>query len=330
MRIGIWKPIHATTSVTIYTNHIVAYLQKQAHEIIFFGKEDAIPDVDVIWDPTCTGARYPNRKILQTSIPWIVTLHGAANLSMDLKYTFGNSLIQQIKGILINTKRRLMWMLYKHKVAQIITVSNFAKEELIQELHLLPHQIAVIYHGYDDDHFYPQSGAKSYFLHVSSYQPIKNIERLIDAYQQIEDKNKLPLQVICPNFPDSAMPSLDEKIQIINTPVEHKRIAKYMKEAYAFVFPSFRESFGMPLLEAMACGVPIITSNSTACKEITKNAALLVNPESVAEIKKAIESLMYHPELYQESVKKSKETAALYSWEKSGFLHQEIFLRHLS
>ncbi|HUM52801.1 MAG TPA: hypothetical protein PK431_13340, partial [Chitinophagales bacterium] len=81
MKIGIWKPQHETMSVKIYTDNIVLYLQKHKHEIFFFGKYDLIPDVNIIWDPTCTGARYPNRKILQTNIPWIVTLHGAANLS---------------------------------------------------------------------------------------------------------------------------------------------------------------------------------------------------------------------------------------------------------
>ena len=325
MRIGIWKPQYDTMSVKIYTDNIVLYLKKEAHELFFFGKDDLIPDVDVIWDPTCTGARYPNRKILQTDIPWIVTLHGAANLSMPLKYTFGTSFINKLKGFFINARRRLMWKFYKHEVTHVVTVSNFAKEEIIQELNLKANQISVIYHGYDDNLFFRQSGAKDYLFHVSVYQPIKNIDNMIAAYQQIQDENKLPFVIVCPNYKNEIS---DKKIQLITTFVDSKQIAKYMKGAYAFVFPSFRESFGMPLLEAMACGVPVITSNTSACSEITKDAALLVNPVSINEIQVAIQSLMNNKTLHDELSKKSLEKAATFSWEKSGFLHTEIFKRY--
>ena len=325
MRIGIWKPQQDTMSVKIYTDNIVLYLQKHEHEIFFFGKNDSIPDVDIIWDPTCTGARYPNRKILQTNIPWIVTLHGAANLSMPLRDTFGESFSDKIKGFFVNVKRRLMWQLYKHKVAHIITVSNFAKEEIIHQLNLESNQISVIYHGYDDTLFYRQSGAKPYFFHVSMYQPKKNVEKIIEAYQLIKDENKLPLIIVCPNYPNKIS---DEKIQLITAKTESKQIAKYLKEAYAFIFPSTHESFGMPLLEAMACGVPVITSNSTACKEITKDAAILVDSNSTEEIKNAMQLLMNDKTLHDSLSKKSLDVASTYSWEKAGFLHTEIFKRY--
>ena len=200
MRIGVWKPQYDTTSVKIYTDNIVLYLQKQQHELFFFGKNDAIPEVDIIWDPTCTGARYPNRKILQTDIPWLVTVHGAANLSRPLEETFGSSFISKLNGFFINLRRRLMWKIYKHKVAHIITVSGFAKNEIIQELNLESKQISVIYHGYDDNLFFKQSGPKDYLFHVSVYQPIKNIDNMITAYQNIKDENKLPFIIVCPNY----------------------------------------------------------------------------------------------------------------------------------
>ncbi|HUM52083.1 MAG TPA: glycosyltransferase family 1 protein, partial [Chitinophagales bacterium] len=262
---------------------------------------------------------------LQTNIPWIVTLHGAANLSMPLRDTFGTSFINKLKGFFVNTRRRLMWKIYKHSVAHIITVSNFAKEEIIQQLNLESNQISVIYHGYDDTLFYRQSGAKSYLFHVSMYQPKKNVEKIIEAYQLIKDENKLPLIITCPNYPNKIS---DEKIQLITTKTESKQISKYLKEAYCFIFPSTHESFGMPLLEAMACGVPVITSNTTACKEITKDAAILVDPNSTEEIKNAMQLLMNDIALHDSFSKKSLETASSYSWEKAGFLHAEIFKRY--
>lgn len=325
MRIGIWKPQHDTMSVKIYTDNIVLYLQKQQHEIFFFGKNDAIPAVDIIWDPTCTGARYPNRKILQTDIPWIVTLHGAANLSMTLKYTFGDAFANKFKGFLTNIKRRFFWKIYKHKVAHIITVSNFAKEEIMEELNLESKEISVIYHGYDDNLFFRQSGSKDYFFHVSVYQPKKNVDKIIEAYQQIKDSNKLPFIIVCPNYPNKIA---DEKIQLITTMVDSKQIAKYLKSAYAFVFPSIHESFGMPLLEAMACGVPVITSNSTACKEIASDAAILVNPNEATEIRNAMQLLMNDKNLHDSLSKNALEKASMFSWEKSAFLHAAVFKRY--
>lgn len=327
MRIGIWKPQHDTMSVKIYTDNIVLYLQKHEHEIFFFGKDDLIPDVDIIWDPTCTGARYPNRKILQTNIPWIVTLHGAANLSMPLKDTFGTSFTNKLQGFFTNAKRKLMWKVYKHNVAHIITVSNFAKEEIIRELHLDSNQVSVIYHGYNDDLFYRQSGAKTYLFHVSMYQPKKNVEKIIEAYQRIKEEKKLPLIIVCPNYPSLIS---DTKIQLITTKIDSKQVAKYLKEAYVFIFPSTHESFGMPLLEAMACGVPVITSNSTACKEVTKNAGVLIDPNSTEELKEAMVLLMHDQDLHDQLSKKSLEIAGTFSWEKSGFLHAEIFKRYLN
>ncbi|MBP6660538.1 MAG: glycosyltransferase, partial [Chitinophagales bacterium] len=128
-----------------------------------------------------------------------------------------------------------------------------------------------------------------------------------------------------PNYPNKIS---DEKIQLITVKTESKQIAKYLKEAYAFIFPSTHESFGMPLLEAMACGVPVITSNSTACKEITKDAAILVDSNSTEEIKIAMQLLMNDKTLHDSLSKKSLDVASTYSWEKAGFLHTEIFKRY--
>src|SRR4051812_8392811 len=98
MKIGVWQPQRYEMSVRIYTEKVVQHLQEFGHEIIFFTKDDVVPDADIIWDPTCTGARYPNRKILQTHLPWIVTLHGASNLSLPLKYNF-TSFVNKLKGL---------------------------------------------------------------------------------------------------------------------------------------------------------------------------------------------------------------------------------------
>ncbi|MDB5228835.1 MAG: hypothetical protein JWN78_3028 [Bacteroidota bacterium] len=324
MKIGVWQPQRYETSVKIYTENVVQHLRKFGNEIIFFGKNDETPDVDIVWDPTCTGAQYPNRRIMQSHFPWIVTLHGASNLSLPLKYNF-SSFTDKIKGLYINSKRKLMWSIYKNNVKHIITVSKYAKEELINYLNIDPHQISIIYHGYDDNIFFRQSGPKEYLLHISVYQPKKNVDGIIAAYQNIKGV-KLPLIVICPGYPKTISA---KNITLIKTQIERKQVAKYMKGAYTFIFPSIHESFGMPLLEAMACGVPVITSNTTACPEVCDHAGIFVDPLSVSEIQSAIEKIMQDKELHDQLSKNALERTKDFSWEKTARLHEELFKRHI-
>lgn len=323
MKLGVWVPQRYDTSVKIYSDNICTLLQDMGVEIHYFDKNQPVPDVDLIWDPTCTGARYPNRKILSTSIPWVVTLHGAANLSMPLRYTFPK-LKDRFFGVFINLRRRIMWGLYKFKVKHIITVSKFAKEELVNQLNIYPDLITYIYHGYDDNLFYPQSGNKEYYLHVSVYQPIKNVEQIIAAYQSISNQVKYPLLIICPSCPILLK---HDKIKLITAFQSPRQVSKLMKNAYAFIYPSFRESFGLPLVEAMASGAPLITSDTSACKEICKDGGITVNPHQTEAISNAIlkmEDAVLHEKYSWAALQRAKD----FSWRKSALLHLELFKRY--
>jgi glycosyltransferase involved in cell wall biosynthesis len=324
MRIGVWKPQRDETSVRIYTENVAHHLAAFGNEILFFGKNDAVPDADLVWDPSCTGAQYPNRKILRSDLPWIVTVHGASNLSLPLQYNFPG-FFSRFRGMYINARRKTMWSIYKYKVAHIITVSKYAKEELTEYLNIEPNLMSVIYHGYDDNLFFRQSGPKEYLLHVSVYQPKKNVDRIIEAYQSIKDESKLPLMLVCPGYPETID---DKKIMLITTHTDRKHIAKYMKGAYAFLFPSIHESFGMPLLEAMACGTPVITSNSTACPEIIRDAGITVDPFSSDSIREACIRILSDRKLRDQLSHHALERAKDFSWEKTARLHEELFRRH--
>jgi len=162
-------------------------------------------------------------------------------------------------------------------------------------------------------------------LHISAYQPKKNVDRIIEAYQAIKEVDKLPLIVIASGY-DKII--TDSKITLISVAVDRKKVAKYMKEAYAFVFPSLHESFGMPLVEAMACGVPIITSNTTACPEIVENAGVLVNPLSTVELTNAIQQLITNKSLQHKLSELALKRAESFNWQKTARLHETIFLRY--
>jgi glycosyltransferase involved in cell wall biosynthesis len=323
MKVGVWIPKQYLTSVRIYSEHVCEQLQKMDVEILPFREKDPVPDADIIWDPTCTSARFPNKKLLNSDLPWIVTVHGASNLSLPLRYTFP-TFKRQIRGIYINTKRRFAWSIYRSRVKHIITVSKFAKEELERELDFHPANVSVIYHGYDDNLFRPQSGEKDHLLHVSVYQPKKNVERIIEAYAGIPVEKRLPFTLICPGYPNDVQ---IEKLNLVREHIERKDIARMMRSAYAFIFPSIHESFGMPLVEAMACGTPVITSNTTACPEIVQDAGLLVDPYSVNEIRQAIEKITTDEALRKTLAARAEERAKDFSWEKTARLHLEVFRR---
>jgi glycosyltransferase involved in cell wall biosynthesis len=102
-----------------------------------------------------------------------------------------------------------------------------------------------------------------------------------------------------------------------------------MESAYCFVLPSIRESFGLPIIEAFACAVPVITSNTSALKEIAGDAGILVNPFSLDEIRDAIIQITANQALRASLSSNASVRAAAFSWEKSARLHFEVFRRVL-
>jgi glycosyltransferase involved in cell wall biosynthesis len=326
LKIGIWIPRHYDTSVKIYVDNLRPYLEKLGVVFIEINENSNISDdIDMVWDPNCTGAKYPNRKIYFSEKKWIVTLHGASNFSLPLHYTF-STFKQKLFGLYKNTKRRIAWFLYKNRVAHVITVSKFAKQEIIDYLHIDDSKISVIYHGYNEDLFQPHSGLKPYLLSVSVYQKVKNVDRLIEAYAQIPLEKRMPLVVVCPNYPTQIQ---IEKLTLITQKISQKEVAKYMESAYCFVLPSIRESFGLPIIEAFACAVPVITSNTSALKEIAGDAGILVNPFSLDEIREAIIQITANQALRASLSRNASARAAAFSWEKSARLHFEVFRRVL-
>ena len=106
-------------------------------------------------------------------------------------------------------------------------------------------------------------------------------------------------------------------LEIINSNLTENQIIDYYQQALGLVFVSLHEGFGLPIAEAMACGVPVITSNTTSCKEIAADAALLVNPTSISEITNAMQKLTSDVKLQQELSQKGMERAKQFNWENT-------------
>jgi glycosyltransferase involved in cell wall biosynthesis len=126
-------------------------------------------------------------------------------------------------------------------------------------------------------------------------------------------------------FSGSSTPALGELIErrqmtkrvVFAGPIPEHRLPSLYKGAVALVFPSLYEGFGLPVIEAMACGTPVITSNTTALPEVAGNAALLVDPESTEEIAMALGRLVSDVELQDSLRAKGYQQAAKFTWERT-------------
>ena len=114
-------------------------------------------------------------------------------------------------------------------------------------------------------------------------------------------------------------------VRIIRKGLTHKELARWYRGALGFIFPSIHETFGLPILEAMACGCPVITSNITGIPELTGDAALTVNPRSVEEITSAIRRLVEDRLLRRRLRAKGLARARLFTWQKSAREHLDVF-----
>lgn len=166
---------------------------------------------------------------------------------------------------------------------------------------------------------------EKYFLYLGTIEPRKNLERLIKAYAKLVSRHKDVPQLVLAGgkgwYYDDIFQMIDTchlKEQVVFTGyVDQKDSPLLMSGAMAFVFPSLYEGFGMPPLEAMACGTPVITSKTSSLPEVVGDAGILVDPENVDEICEAMEKMMIEP-AYRETLRlKGKKRADKFTWQKS-------------
>ncbi|MCF8106549.1 MAG: glycosyltransferase family 4 protein [Desulfohalobiaceae bacterium] len=221
------------------------------------------------------------------------------------------------------------------RVKHLIAISEFTRSRLVKRLNLDPEKISVVANGVDKS-FNPQARRKTpevgqaldlpgpdYILALGSLEPRKNLNRLLKAWQQI-----LPL------IPESyrlviagggGMKRVFQPLDFARVP-ERVHWTGYVQDEYLpglyagarlFVFPSMYEGFGLPVLEAMACGCPVVCSHGGALPEVAADAAVLVDPFSVRAIAQALQTLINRPEKRQELRARGLVQAARFSWERT-------------
>jgi glycosyltransferase involved in cell wall biosynthesis len=208
----------------------------------------------------------------------------------------------------------------------IICISHNTKNDLIDYLHIDADQISVVYLSYMhhrlDGHRYSKLTRKPFLLYVGGRQPYKNATRLLKAYARSKalhtefdlvffgGKNLQPneLQLLSDLGIDGS--------QILHLSGDDTLLAQLYTQATALVYPSLYEGFGLPLLEAMSYGCPVVCSNTSSLPEIAGKAAEFCNPEETDSIQDAIEKVVFDTERSQQLIQSGLKQAKKFSWDR--------------
>lgn len=225
------------------------------------------------------------------------------------------------------------------KASKIIAVSQSTKKDIIRLLGIEKDKIIVIYEASnlgmysrknDDisnsDIFKKYSVQKPYFLYVGEKRPHKNLERLIKAFaifKEKHDSRNISLVLTGKKYSTyheyiTTAESLGVKDSLIFTGfIPEKYLKTIYSEAEALLLISFYEDFGIPILEAMECGIPVITSNISSMPEVAGEAALLVDPNNIQEIVEKMNNIVNSKILRKQLIERGFKRVKQFSWERT-------------
>jgi len=228
--------------------------------------------------------------------------------------------------------RTMIW-LSKFKVNKIITVSQNTKNDLIKMFNYNPKKIKVIYNGVDNSYKIIENQdlikkikdkyktGKEFLLYVGNIKPHKNIPTLLKALEKINANSKLVIVGKKDKAYDEIFDIIDQynlEDRVIFTGfVPDEDLILLYNAATLFVYPSLYEGFGLPPLEAMACGTPVITSNVSSLPEVVGNAAITVEPQNVFKLSKAINNVLENKNLQDKMIQEGLKRAEQFTWEKT-------------
>lgn len=219
----------------------------------------------------------------------------------------------------------------------IVCNSQATADDIVRFYHIPAQAITPIPLAYDADNFRDLAlPTQPYFLYLGRVDPYKNVQRLIQAFAQFACSTPYKLWIAGPEHPRytpllrelASELGVGDRIKFLNY-VGYTDLPKLLNQAIALVFPSLCEGFGLPALEAMACGTPVITSNLSALPEVVGDAALLVNPYDVNEIRAAMQTIATDTHLRSQLRSASLARACQFSWEKTGQATAEVLRQFL-
>jgi glycosyltransferase involved in cell wall biosynthesis len=229
------------------------------------------------------------------------------------------------------------------RASHVIAVSEMTRQDIIERYQVEPSRVSTIYNGVDGWFYEPDRAAveraiehfglrRPYFIIVGTVEPRKNHLALLHAFAQLYEKRKdVSLAIVgSPGWLSEPIIAEIEK-SAMSMPVRYLRfvddtwIPALYAGSVALVSPSWYEGFGLPVLEAMACGAAVITSDRGSLPEVAGDNAILVPPGDIEELAASMERLLYDSALRADLVRRGRDHAATFSWRAAAEEHVELY-----
>jgi len=228
------------------------------------------------------------------------------------------------------------------RAEKIIAVSKSTKNDLVKHLRVPEERIDVVYQGIDHKLFKPTHTPapvkEPYILYVGSEQPRKNLTTLLKAFYKLKqgDSRFSDMKLVKVGNPGKMRSFRENTLEIIDALnlrkdvvftgfVPRKELPNYYSNAECLVLPSLYEGFGRPVAEAMACGCPVITSNTSSLPEVVGDAGLMVDPRDVNALENTMKEVLTNEGLKKNMVRKGLKRASNFSWQKTAKETSEIY-----
>lgn len=222
----------------------------------------------------------------------------------------------------------------KHNATHILTPTEFTKQDIVKTIGIPENKITAIWHGFDDNLYrprpvsdHPSTEYGKYIFYIGRLETKKNIVNLIKAFNILRSSNskQLTTKLVLAGKPSHGYEQIKEAID--NSPyqkdiielgyLKEEDVPVYMSNAALFAFPTSFEGFGIPIIQAMACGCPVIASNNTCIPEITGNAAILIDPQKPQEIADKMTEILTNKSERDQLIEKGLVQVKKFSWKNS-------------
>ncbi len=225
---------------------------------------------------------------------------------------------------------------FARKASRIVTVSEYSRRDIINQYDIDEDLVDLAYNG-ANDHFSPITAEEAievrndytqgcpYFVFVGSLHPRKNITNLLKAFQLFKDENRANYKLVLVGEKFFLTRSMEEQLAkmankhdvVFTGRLSPEQLNKVIGAAWAMTFVPYFEGFGIPMLEAMKCNVPLIASKVTSLPEIAGDAALYASPDSPGSIRDAMIRIVRKKGLREELIEKGKKRRELFSWDET-------------
>ncbi|MBN1978913.1 MAG: glycosyltransferase family 4 protein [Anaerolineae bacterium] len=312
----------------------------------------ALADRTLLW-PWAAAAEASMRRNLQQALREVDVFHSSDVLLWQQPGALNVVTIYDLTALLFPEHhtpgtRELQarkWRFAREKADVVIAISEATKRDIVAHLGIPPRRIHVVRGGVGPA-FRPIGSRQAleqalaplrlapgeYMLYVGTIEPRKNLERLVEAYHQVRNLTPAPKLVLagargwkCEGVFErvEALGLKDEVVFLGQVP--DSILPALYNGAVAFAYPSLYEGFGLPPLEAMACGVPVIASDTSSLPEVVGDAGVLVDPDDTGALADALAALLSDDEKRAELSARGLARASAFSWEQTAFKTLEVY-----